>query len=170
MPLLSISSPPSLVRRAFKLAEVKHSEIFVDLGCGEGNVIFEMSKMGCFSIGVEINPYLCKIASLRLRENGLLGEVIMADINHLPLRKADVFYMYLWPSICRSILKEVMNASEEGTRIIVIDCSIPELDLNKVDFIRVNGVIRIICVYKCLESALNEKEDITNKTRSLGQS
>ena len=62
---------PSLhgeVRRAFKsLYPVGKSDVIVDLGSGDGQVLLEASRLGATGYGYELNPILVLISRLRLR-------------------------------------------------------------------------------------------------------
>ena len=78
-------------------------DIFVDIGCGDGRILKEASKSGCFSIGIEINPELATRASQIPNV-----KIINKDALEYDYSIATVVYMYLYPDLMEKIIPKLV--------------------------------------------------------------
>lgn len=53
------------IEKAFKQIKLSPEDTVIDLGSGDGSVLFEAAKSGAKSIGYELSPFMWAIASLR---------------------------------------------------------------------------------------------------------
>lgn len=128
--------PDSAIRKIFALAQLKSSDIFYDLGCGNSNAImlaaneFGVKK----SIGIE----------RRKKVNTKIGQKInkiknaslfKTDLSKVSLSNADVIlFWYRNERFLRTVLKKFELELKKGTRVISI-WSPPGLALpDKIDF------------------------------------
>merc|ERR1711920_424625 len=112
-----------------KTALAASSELFVDLGCGDGRVVIDVAfKLGCAGLGVEIDEDLVKAATKAAiqRFDGRSEDVarvkfIRKDFRHLDLSEASVIYLFHPAHVCEFVLREVLpNTSvRNGTLVIV---------------------------------------------------
>ena len=113
---------------ALDLAGLKPGETFVDLGFGDGRMLFAAARRGASAMGVEIRPVLYegvrKIASdmgLKDRLSLELGDLYESDL----IRKADVLYAFLDDEGLR-LLKPRLEASlKPGARLVTLSNRIP---------------------------------------------
>jgi membrane protease YdiL (CAAX protease family)/SAM-dependent methyltransferase len=116
------------VEAALDLAGLKPGETFVDLGFGDGRMLFAAARRGASAMGVEIRPVLYegvrKIASdmgLKDRLFLELGDLYESDL----IRRADVLYAFLDDEGLR-LLKPRLEASlKPGARLVTLSNRIP---------------------------------------------
>ncbi len=96
-------TPLELIPLIFELVPLSKDDIFVDIGCGDGRILKEASKSGCFSIGIEINPELATRAS-RLPN----VKIINKDALEYDYSIATVVYMYLYPNLMEKIIPKLV--------------------------------------------------------------
>lgn len=60
---------PILVKEFITKTRIHSRSVFMDLGCGIGNVVLQVAaQTGCEAYGIEINETPCKIAKRQLKE------------------------------------------------------------------------------------------------------
>jgi len=101
-------------------AKLKKSEIFLDLGCGDGRVVRTAVKnFQVTGIGIEINPLLliwAKILSGFQRLKNI--DFFRLDIIKENLPKADVIYIFLMPKLIAAITPKLKKHLDQGALII----------------------------------------------------
>ena len=114
-------SDHALVERALDLAELRHGERFVDLGCGDGSVLVAAAGRGAHVRGVESDEELASQARKHLVEAGVddglveVGDVFAVDLS------ADVLFTYLSPATLQRLLPRLRDDVRPGTRLVTID-------------------------------------------------
>ncbi|TLY09708.1 MAG: methyltransferase domain-containing protein [Thaumarchaeota archaeon] len=82
----AVSLPDNVVRRIFKFAKLKKSDVFYHLGCGEGNAVeiaakeFGVKK----SVGIELN----KATAAKARKQ--IAGIKTAEIVNIDITKANI--------------------------------------------------------------------------------
>jgi hypothetical protein len=94
-----IGAPYIPVRRrdledAMALADLRPSDVVVDLGSGDGRVLEAAAEKGARVIGYEINPLLCWIARRRLRRFGDRAIVHGKNLLEADLSQATVIFVF----------------------------------------------------------------------------
>lgn len=104
-----------------KLANIKKRETIVDLGSGDGRLLFEVAAFGAFATGYEINPFLVLISQLKRKLKGLEDQVKIKDESmwKADLKIADVIFVYSLVKKMKKFEDFVYDNAKEGTRIIV---------------------------------------------------
>ena len=105
-----------------KLANIKKGETVVDLGSGDGRLLFAAAQKGACAIGYELNPYLVwftKIKSHFFHPRD--GQIIVykQDLWKADLSVADVVFVYGRQKTMKKFQDFVYKNAKEGTRIIV---------------------------------------------------
>ena len=127
-----------------KLANIKSGDIAIDLGSGDGRLLFAAAKEGAHAIGYEINPFLVlltriKAQLLHLRGGGIAppqrgkghlggGQISVKRQNlwQADLKDADVIFVYGRQKTMQKFQDFVYKNARRGTRIIVnSDLTIP---------------------------------------------
>lgn len=126
MLLSSISMAPFVptrtrdLGRIIKIARLKQDEVFYDLGCGNGKVVFAAGAAGARAIGVELsfpNYLICEIRKLFKRPLGVFFK--FGDLHKYDLSGADVVYLFGTPSGIDSKLKnKLLKELKPGARVI----------------------------------------------------
>lgn len=98
----SISGAPWVPARAFDIdkllddVKLQPSEVFYELGCGDGRLVKAAAQRGAKAIGYELNPFIWAIAWLRCA--GVKGATVhLSDLWRADLHKADVVMAFLVP-------------------------------------------------------------------------
>lgn len=115
-----VPTPRRITKTMLGLAKLQSGQQVYDLGCGFGTVLFAAQKAAPKNIfyGYEINrPVLCW-AQLRNRIFKHQVKFYAKDFFTQDLRRADIIFCYLWPSIMEQIETEVWPQLQPGTKLI----------------------------------------------------
>lgn len=119
-----VPSPIPVVHRMIELAELKPSEVFFDLGAGDGRTVIMAAKtFGARAVGIEMREDLAKRAMNVINENGLNSRVtiINGDMFKVDLSSADVIYLYLTTSANEKIKAKMETELKSGVRVVSHD-------------------------------------------------
>lgn len=122
-----VPSPPQVVRRMLILADLKPSEVFFDLGAGDGRTVIMAAKdFGAKAVGVELREDLAKKALSMVHEQGLQDRVtiVNGDIFNVDLTSADVVFLYLTTSANEKIKPKLEVELKRGARVVSHDYEI----------------------------------------------
>lgn len=93
---------------------------FIDLGAGDGKVVFRAAKFGARSaVAIEINPFLTLVARLRkliMRNHNV--QVVQEDLFKHPLEQYAVIYTYLLPKTMLKVWPLIKDQCKPGTILI----------------------------------------------------
>jgi SAM-dependent methyltransferase len=130
-------SEAEAVSAALDLAEVGPGVRFVDLGCGDGQVLLAAAERGASVAGIEADPELVAEAEAHLSDAGVDGTVTSADLFDPDLvLDADVFFTYLAPATLQRLRPAL--ARHRGARLVTVDFAVPGLTAD-----RRSGVARL---------------------------
>ena len=114
------------------LAGVSASDVFVDLGCGEGGVLVYAARYsGASCVGFDVLPRCVSATQRAADKAGVRGLVtaFCADFfdqerltAHPSFAAATVVYMYLMPDVVRELEPLLRRAVDEG-KVVLIYCS-----------------------------------------------
>lgn len=110
-------------QKLLELAEVKPSDVFYDLGCGDASLlIFAAREFGVRrAVGFENNPIRKRIATRRVEESGLSDRIrIDREIDDADLSEADVIFDML-PETENDFESLYQEGISEGTRLLKHD-------------------------------------------------
>lgn len=108
------------VKKMIELADLKPGENVVDLGSGDGKILIEVARRGCYAIGLEINPFLVWYSRWRTKSLGLSDRVKVFRKNFYtyPLHEADAIFVYLWPETVNKLVPKFLRELKPGTRVV----------------------------------------------------
>jgi predicted RNA methylase len=109
------------------LAQLKPSDIFFDLGAGDGRTVVMAAKdFGARSVGVELREDLVKRALSTIYENGLQDRVtiVNSDMFSVDLTSADVVFLYLTTSANEKVKPKLEVELKPGVRVVSHDYEI----------------------------------------------
>jgi trans-aconitate methyltransferase len=131
----AVSLPDNVVRKIFKFAKLKKSDVFCHLGCGEGNAVkiaaneFGVKK----SIGIELN----KATAARARKRIAViknAEIVNADIRKADISDATVLLFWFNDPEMVDAMKERFKKLGDGARVITIWAPLGMTLPDKIDF------------------------------------
>lgn len=122
-----IPSRHSTVKRMMAVAAVKPGDRLVDLGSGDGRILFHAAARGAECVGFEINPFLCWYTRLRAfvtRTSGV--QVLQSDLWKADLSQADVLTIYMVPQYMPRLKAKVQAEMKPGSRIVAAVYPFPD--------------------------------------------
>jgi SAM-dependent methyltransferase len=117
-----VATPPEIVERMLRIAEVGPGDHLIDLGSGDGRIVIAAAKRGATGLGVDLDPGLVRQARENAAQAGvaLRAEFQVRDIFETDLSKASVVAFYLLPEFNARLLPRLL-ALKPGTRIVSHD-------------------------------------------------
>lgn len=94
-----VPSTKKAVDAMVTLAKIRPGQTVIDVGSGDGRVLFAAAKQGAFAVGIEINPYLVRFTQLKAFFGPYRGRIRVRWQNlwTADLTSADVVFVYLIP-------------------------------------------------------------------------
>ncbi|KAG0745814.1 hypothetical protein G6F62_001368 [Rhizopus arrhizus] len=137
---------PSLVKEFITKTNINSDSVFMDLGCGIGNVVLQVAaQTGCEAYGIEIMETPCKFAKRQLKEyaarmkawrlpTGKIhfrhGDFLDVAANDLysTLKRSDVLLVnnYAFDAATNQALAQLFLDLKEGTKIISLKSFVPK--------------------------------------------
>lgn len=104
-----------------ELADIQKGETVVDLGSGDGRLLFVSAERGALPIGYEINPALIMLTMLRAKLKGLEKQVTIKNISFwkADLKVADVIFVYAFRKTMTRFEDFIWQNAKKGTRVVV---------------------------------------------------
>lgn len=115
-----VPTPDSLVKAMLTTANVKPTDIVVDLGSGDGKIAIAAARdFGARARGIEFNPDMVALARRNAQRAGVAGKASFqqGDIFETDFSDATVITMYLLPSLNLK-LRDTLLKMRPGTRIV----------------------------------------------------
>jgi SAM-dependent methyltransferase len=115
-----VPTPDSLVKAMLTTAEVKPTDIVVDLGSGDGKIAIAAARdFGARARGIEYNPEMVALARRNAQRAGVSGKASFqqGDIFETDFTDATVVTMYLLPSLNLK-LRDTLLRMKPGTRLV----------------------------------------------------
>ena len=109
-----------LIKDLLEFGGVSNSDIFYDLGCGDGRVLlsaakdFSISKMKGYE--VSLWPYL--ESRFLFWHTGIGVELYRQNFFNADLSDATFIYMYLFPKLVNQLADKVSEECRSGTKIL----------------------------------------------------
>src|SRR3989344_5907578 len=109
------------IETIIKLASIKKNETVIDLGSGDGRLLFAAARVGAKSIGYELNPFLIALTLIHTKLKGLGNQVWLErqSMWKADLKVADVIFVYSLKKSIQKFEEFVYKNARPGTRIVV---------------------------------------------------
>lgn len=118
-----ISGAPWVPARAYDIEQLldsvklKKSEVFYELGCGDGRLVKAAAVRGAHAVGYELNPLLWLIAKVRCA--GVPGATVrLANLWKIDLSSADVVMAFLVPRTMPRLDKKAAHELPPKARLV----------------------------------------------------
>lgn len=122
-----VPTPQDVCEKMLELADVKQSDVVVDLGSGDGRIVITAAKKyGCKSTGYELDEELTRLSQQSIEQAGLkeLAAIERKDVLTADLGGASVITMYFSESFLKK-LRPQLEKLKPGTRIVSHQFQIP---------------------------------------------
>ncbi|HVZ11315.1 MAG TPA: hypothetical protein VG941_02800 [Candidatus Paceibacterota bacterium] len=134
-----VPTRPWRVRRILDFADLKPSDVFYDLGCGDGRMIIAACRTFhvARAVGYEATLWPALKARTLIRMRKVAGaEIHRANILKADCRPATFTYLYLFPEIVDSLAAKLAGELRSGARVLSVSFPIntarhPEFTLKK---------------------------------------
>lgn len=128
-----VPSTDDKLKIMLKLAKPRKKDKIIDLGCGDGKIIFALAKQGFNVVGVEINPFLVKKCQKKAKELKLEKSVTIVNNSfwNLNLSKYDLVFLYGTAYIMERLEKKLQKELKPGSRIISNYFQFPQWSVEK---------------------------------------
>lgn len=111
---------------------ISKSDLFFDLGCGDGKVLFAVEKeSGARVRGYELTLWTHLLSRMKKLLSRSKAQLVLGNFFKSDLSEATVIYCYLFPSLMPMIGDKVKAECIPGTKIISRDFPISNLVLSK---------------------------------------
>jgi 2-polyprenyl-3-methyl-5-hydroxy-6-metoxy-1,4-benzoquinol methylase len=117
-------TPVSSIEQIFDSLNLGADEKFVDLGCGDGQIVITAAKRGMESTGIEANPALYRQSQIDADLADVPATFIEGDLVNTDLTPYTIIYMYLGQPLCDAVLPKI-QALPAGCTIISGDYAYP---------------------------------------------
>jgi len=109
------------IETIIKLASIKKGETVVDLGSGDGRLLFAAAKKGAKAVGYELNPFMIALTLIHTKLKGLSNEVWVErkSLWRADLKVADVIFVYSLKKTIKKFEDFVYKNARPGTRVVV---------------------------------------------------
>ena len=123
----------SIAKAMLNLAEYKPHERVLDLGSGDGTIVFEAVAQGGGGAGMEQIGLLVRFSRLRAMVQGCTNrtQFIKANIFSADFPQAQVITSYLFPAVNARVEPRLKELFPRGTRVVSRDFGFPTLHLIK---------------------------------------
>jgi SAM-dependent methyltransferase len=114
-----VPTPIALVDKMLSMADVKPTDVVVDLGAGDGKLAIAAGKLGAKARGVELNADLVGLAQRNAVRAGVADKVsfVQGDIFEEKWSDATVVTLYLLPDLNLRLRPRLLQMTP-GTRVV----------------------------------------------------
>lgn len=119
-----IPTEPAAITAVLTLAQMTRTDIFYDLGCGDGRILIAAAQQfGTRGVGIEMDAERLETASANARHAGVghLIEFRQQDLFAADFRDATVVFLYLLPHLNLRLLPSLRQQLSPGARIVSRD-------------------------------------------------
>ena len=131
----AVSLPDNVVRRIFKFAKLKKSDVFYHLGCGEGNAVEIAAKE--FGVKKSVGIELKKATAAKARKQiagTKTAEIVNIDITKANISDATVLLFWFNDPEMVDAMKDRFKILKQGARVITIWAPLGMTMPDKIDF------------------------------------
>lgn len=128
------------VKRVLDAVDLQASDKVCDLGSGDGRMVFGCAKRGVKeAVGYEINPALFLYSYIKSKvKRAKNTKFYIKSLWNVDLREYDKVFIYLMPKSLPRLEKKFQKEMQEGTQIISLSFTLPNMKPVKDD-----GVVRV---------------------------
>ena len=116
-----VATPPDVVDRMLKLANVGPGDVVYDLGCGDGRIVIAAAqKFGARGVGVDLDPLRVQEAQANARNAGVehLVSFRVQDALDTDVSEASVVTLYLVSALNVKLAPRLMAQLRAGSRVV----------------------------------------------------
>lgn len=114
-----VPSKKRVIDKLLKIADLKKNEKLIDLGCGDGRLLFEAEKKYSSLVeGYEIAPLVYLFAKIKKTLLRSKAQLHFKNFFGCDLSSADTITCYLTPAILKKLKPKLIKECKKGTKIL----------------------------------------------------
>src|SRR5258707_5637840 len=124
-----VPTPQAVVDRMLDMAQVKASDMVIDLGSGDGRIMITAAKRhGARGFRVEIDPRLVQRSNEEAQRLGIADRVkfLRQDLFNTDFHEANGPTLYLLPDVNIALRPRILAELKPGTRVVSHDYDMRE--------------------------------------------
>jgi len=165
-----VPTPPEVVEKMLRLAEVNQADLLFDLGCGDGRIVITAAlRYGTKGMGVDIDPQRVQESRDNAAANKVehLASFREQDIFKTDFSDATVVSMYLLTKINLRLRPSLLTELRPGTRVVSHSFSMHEWQPDKTERVLVDKIFHPIYLW-IIPSNMTGSWNIIEPHRSAG--
>jgi SAM-dependent methyltransferase len=114
-------TPPAIVERMLRLADLGPGDVVYDLGCGDGRIVIAAVRhRGVRGVCVELDAARLKWARELAEKAGVSGliQFVQGDLFEVPIQDATVVTLYLMRPANMRLKPRLLHDLRPGTRVV----------------------------------------------------
>ncbi len=120
------------IEKMLKVAKLKKKERIVDLGCGDGRIVFTAERQyGALASGYEISIIVWLLAQTNRLFKGAKAPIYRRNFFQADLRQTDVVFCYLLPEVMKKLAPKFKKELPKGARIVSAAFRLPGWRIHK---------------------------------------
>ncbi|OGJ57632.1 hypothetical protein A2881_03950 [Candidatus Peribacteria bacterium RIFCSPHIGHO2_01_FULL_55_13] len=112
-----VTTPKKTVRAMIALAAIRPGEIVMDLGCGDGRLVFAAAKKGAIATGFEMSVPAYLIAKIRSFFHPQCS-IRFGNLWHQQYSHADVLFCYFLKDTMQDFKTHIWSTLKPGCRVV----------------------------------------------------
>ena len=112
-------------RKLLELTNLKPGQTIIDLGSGDGRLLYAAASQGINGIGYEINPLLVLISTIVCWRYRSRVKIHLANFWQQPLPKADAIYVFLIDRYMTKLKHKLVSDITEPTLVVSYVFALP---------------------------------------------
>lgn len=130
-----VPTPAAVVERMIEMADVNALSKVVDLGAGDGRLMFVAAERGANAVGYEAHQERFLALQARIREHRLSHRMVVLpdDIRKANLAEAAVVFLYLLDSSNAELKAKLLAELPSGAKVISHDFGMPDWTPDRVE-------------------------------------
>ena len=114
-----------------KLANIKPGDRFIDMGSGDGRLLFTGARLGAIATGYEISliPYIISKLKLLFFSKKKFVKIHYSDFWNKDLGGANIVYCFLMPKFYDKLKAKLTKELKPGTKVIAYVWPIPDWEI-----------------------------------------
>jgi len=130
-----VPSSKHAVASMIALAKLHPKMTVIDLGSGDGRLLFEAAKQGALTQGIEINPYFVLFTRVKAFFSPYRGKitVLWKNLWKADFHQVDVIFVYLLPWRMEELAAKLQRELKPGTLVVSNSFIFPRWKIERKD-------------------------------------
>jgi len=113
------------IEGAFELLDLKKGQTLIELGSGDGRILFEAGKRGIKAVGYELNPFLVVYSIIKTWKYRGEVKVIWGNYWSKDWPNADGVFVFLLDRYMQKLNKKIIHEFNQPIKLVSFAFKIP---------------------------------------------